>query len=167
VLRYSDFKLCLIICSEFVHKSLDKEQRSGKNGGCASDWTLCCSKFWLCLCNSGSARNLCVGSFNDLAWKYFGKEAENFSCWTFLNQWVWSRRKYAEISLIFFPAKILFLYARKHVVYSNNWNTLHLITISDCKSLYSHHLRSFFSVEFVSSGVEIVLLTFKNRASYI
>ena len=33
---YSVFELCRIICSQIVLKDLDQEQKSGKNGGCAS-----------------------------------------------------------------------------------------------------------------------------------
>jgi hypothetical protein len=32
-LSYSNFELCLIICSEIVHKDLGQEQKNGKNGG--------------------------------------------------------------------------------------------------------------------------------------
>jgi hypothetical protein len=115
----------------------------------------------VCVCDSGSARNLCVEILNNVAgFPGFisGKMLKIFLVGKILNQRVWSTGSVQKNHLFFSPQKVYYVCKETYVAYSNNWCPLYLIMISACKSLCPHYAPSFFSFEFVRSGVETVLL---------
>ena len=61
----------------------------------------------MCVCDSDSARNLCIGSLNDLAWYILGNSLKIFH----VGSTGVIDGKYGEISLIFSPQKFC-LYTR-------------------------------------------------------